>query len=130
MCVVMTPWALAAVLQDGGAGAIAEEHAGVAISPVRDRAQLLRADHEHRVVGVRGDELLRDLEGEKEAGARGGHVEAGGVRGADLGLHKTGRRREDHVRRGRGDEDQVDLFRGEFACSIAASAAREAMSLV
>ena len=101
----------AAMPQNGRAGAVAEKHAGVAIGPVGDRGQLLRADDEHGVVGVRGDELLRDFDAEKKAGARRRDVETGGIGRADLLLHETGGGREKHVRRGRGDEDQIDFFR-------------------
>ena len=96
--------------QDGRAGAVAEEDAGVAIRPIGDRGQLFRADHEHRVVGVRGDELLRDFDREKETGAGGGDVETGGFGRADLGLNETGGRGKDHVRRGRRDENQIDFI--------------------
>ena len=51
----------AAMAQNSGAGAVAEKHARVAIGPVGDRCQFLGADHEDGVVGVRGDELLRDF---------------------------------------------------------------------
>ncbi len=45
-----------AITQDGGAGAVAEEHAGIAILPVHDRAELVGADHEDGVVGMVRDE--------------------------------------------------------------------------
>src|SRR6187455_168393 len=60
------------MLQDGGAGAVAKKHTGIAIGPVRDRGQFFRADHEHGFVSVRGNELLSDLERKKKSGARGG----------------------------------------------------------
>src|SRR3954453_13457961 len=56
---------LVAMLQDRSARAVAEEGAGVAVGPVRNRSQLFRADHEHRFVGVGGDELLGDLDRKK-----------------------------------------------------------------
>ena len=86
--------AAVAMAQDGRARAVAEKHAGVALRPIGDRGQLLRADDEDGVVGVGGDELLRDFDREKETGAGRRDVEAGGFRRADLGLHETGGRRE------------------------------------
>ena len=44
--------AAVAMPQDGGAGAVAEEDAGVAIGPIGDRGQFFRADDENGVVGV------------------------------------------------------------------------------
>ena len=102
--------AAVAMPQDGRAGAVAEEHAGVAIRPIGDRGQLFRADDEDGVVGVRGDELLRDLDREKESGASGGDVEAGRVFRADLCLHEAGRGGKNHVGRGGGDEDEIDFL--------------------
>src|SRR5215213_10482205 len=61
--------ALAAVLQNCRARAIAEKDAGVTVGPVRNRGKFLGADHEHRLVGVGGDELLRNLQRKKETGA-------------------------------------------------------------
>ena len=112
MWVLMTPCAAAAVPQDGRARAVAEKHAGIAIGPIGDRAELLRADHEDGVVGVRHDELLRDLDREKESGAGRGDIETGGFARADLRLHETGGRRENHIGGGGRDQDEIDLFRG------------------
>ena len=92
--------------------------------------ELFRADDEDGVVGVRGDELLRDLERVKESGAGRGDVETRRVRRADLGLHEAG---------GAGNTMSgvtvATMMRSISsavmpACSIAASAAFAAMSLV
>src|SRR4029453_17385897 len=99
-----------AVTQNGGAGAVPEEDTGVALRPIGDRGQFLRADYEYSVVGVAGDELLRDFNREEESSAGGREVEAGRFGGADLRLNKAGGRRKHHVWRGRGNEDQIDFI--------------------
>ena len=101
----------AAMSQNGRAGAVAEKHAGVAIGPVRDRGQFFGADDQHGVVGVRGDELLGDFDSKQKTGAGGRDIETGGVLRADFLLHETRGRRKQHVRRGGGDEDEIDLLR-------------------
>ncbi len=45
-------------LEHDRAGAVAEEHAGVAVLPVDDGGELLRADDEDGLVNARGDELV------------------------------------------------------------------------
>ena len=49
----------------------------------------------------------RERKGEPRA--RGAQIEAPGTRRANLVLHETRRAREDHVRRGRADHDEVDV---------------------
>ena len=98
-----------AVLQHGGARAVAEEDAGVAILPVHDGGEFLRADHQHGVVRAGHDELLPDLECVNEPGAGRLDVERRRVVCAEFFLHKTGRCREGHVRRDGGEDDQIDI---------------------
>ena len=50
-----------AMAEHGRACSITEEDAGIPVLPVRDSSQFVRPDHEHRIIGVGGDELLRDL---------------------------------------------------------------------
>ena len=102
--------AAVAMPQDGGARAIAEKDTGIALRPIGDRGQFFRADYEHGVVGVAGDELLRDFDREEESSAGRRDVEAGRFCRADLRLNKAGGRGKHHVRRGRGDEDQIDFI--------------------
>ena len=102
-----------AVLQDGGAGAVAEEDAGVPVGPVDDAGKLVRADHKHCVVGAGGNVLTGCLDPEEEAGAGGRDVEADGVHRPDLGLHEAGGVREEHVRRAGRANDQVDGLHGD-----------------
>ena len=105
----------AAMLQDGRTGAVAKKHTGVAIGPIGDRGQLLRADHEHGVVSVRRDKLLADFQSENKTGAGGGDVETSGILGSNFFLHETRGRGKEHVRRGSGDENKVDVACGNFS---------------
>ena len=94
-----------AVSQNGGAGAVPEKHAGVAIAPIGNRSQLIRADHQDGIVSMRGDKLLRDLDPEEKSSASCGYIETSRIRCADLFLDETGRGRKKHVWRSRGDQD-------------------------
>ena len=67
-------------LHDRRAGAVAEEHAGGAIVPVDDRAQLLGADHEHRLRRATLDQPFGDRKPVQKSAARGGDVEAAAAR--------------------------------------------------
>ena len=75
--------------------------------------QLLRADHEHGVVGVAGDELLRDLDREKEAGAGRRDVEAGGSLAPILVWMKQAVAGKTMSGRGGRDQDEIDLVAGD-----------------
>ena len=102
------------MLENGRARAVSEKHARIAIGPIRDRAQLFRADDKHGLVSMRGDELLPDFDSEQETGARRRDIEAGGILRADLLLHETRRCWEQHVGRSSCDQDQVDVFGRDF----------------
>ena len=54
----------AAMLQNRSAGAVSEQHTGIAIGPVRDRAEFFRTDDQHGLVGMGRNELLADLDSE------------------------------------------------------------------
>ena len=102
-----------AVLQDRRARAVAEQHAGVAVLPIDDGGELLRADDQDGVVGAGHDELLGDFQAVDEARAGGLQVEGGGAVRADLSLHQAGGGGKGHVRRDGGHDDQVDLLGGD-----------------
>ena len=102
--------AAVAMAQNGRAGAVAEKDTGVALRPIGDRGQFFRADDEDGVVGVGGDELLRDFDREKESGAGRRDVETGRSFRADLCLNKAGGGGKHHVGRGGGDEDEIDFI--------------------
>ncbi len=103
-----------AVLDDGGTGTIAEEHACVAILPVDDARHFLGPDNENGVVGMGLDEVRGDVEGIDEAGAGGFDVKGGGPAGSEFLLNEAGRAREEHIGRDGGDDDELDLVRGDF----------------
>ena len=94
-----------AVLQHSRARTVTEEDAGVAILPVYNGGEFLRADHQHGVVGARHDELLPDLKPVNESGAGRLHVEGSRVVCAEFFLHEAGGRGERHVRRDGGQDD-------------------------
>ena len=100
-------------LEHGGTGTVAEEDARVAVFPIDDRGKFFGPDDEHGFVGARHDELLADLESVNETRTRGLEIERGGAGGPEFLLHETGRRRERHVGRDRGDDDEVDLVGGD-----------------
>src|SRR5690606_22466625 len=102
----------ATVLEDCRSGAIAKEHAGVAIRPINDRRKLLSANNQYGIVRVRRNELLGDLKRVEEAGTGRADVETGGVLRSNLRLNEARRGREEHVRRDRGYNDEIDLLSG------------------
>jgi hypothetical protein len=106
-----------------GSSTVAEEHAGVAVLPVDEAAELFRTDDEGggAVAGV--DEMAGDLQGIQEAGAGGGNVETDRIQGTELLLHKAGRGGEEHVRRDGGDDDELDLLRSD-PCGVHGAACR------
>ena len=79
------------------AGSVAKEHASIAILPISDGRQLVRADHQHGIVRSRGNELLRDFDSNKESSARSGNIQASRIPGTDLFLNETGGRRKNHI---------------------------------
>ena len=100
----------AAMLQNRRACAVAKKDAGISIGPIGNRRQFFRADHQHRVVRVGRDKLLRDLDSKKKTGASGRDIETGRVFRADFFLDETGGRGKKHVWRGSCDENEIDFF--------------------
>ena len=101
-------------LEEDRAGPVAEKDAGGAVGPVHDAGEFLGADDEGAAIRAGAHHVLGDLEGVDEAGAGGGDVEAGDVAAQpELGLQEAGRGREGDVRRHRGDDQQVDVGRGQ-----------------
>jgi hypothetical protein len=98
-------------LQDDGAGAVAEQHAGAAVLPVEDARERLGADHQRALEGAGLEQRVDGREPIDEAGAHRVQVERGALRDAEPGLHRHGTRRKRVVgRRGR-QHDQVDRVR-------------------
>ena len=104
--------ATAAMAQESRARAIAEEHAGVSVAPIDNARELLRADHQDGVVGMRRDELLRDLDRVKKSGAGCADIKAGRLIRTDFLLHEARGAWKEHVGRDGRDNDQVDFPRG------------------
>ena len=118
-------------LDHGGAGAIAEQHARVAIGPVGDAGQALAAHDERAAergaarspLGAfrgRGHHGLRDGQTVDEAGAGGVHVERDGVDQAQPAAQQRGARRDHHVRRRGGEDDKIDLLGIDAALVVVA----------
>ena len=104
---------IGAVLQNGRARAIAEQHAGVAVLPVNDGRKFFRADDQHSVVGAGHDKLLADFQAVNESGTGGFEIEGGGAVRADFLLHQAGGGGKRHVWRDGGDDDEVNLIGGD-----------------
>src|SRR5690606_13238671 len=83
---------------------------GGAVGPVGDGGELLRADDQRALVTVGLELAVGDFQRVEEAGAGGGDVETGRVRGnAELMLHDAGRGRQRQVGRAGGHDEQVDV---------------------
>jgi hypothetical protein len=93
-----------------GPGAVAEQHAGRAVVEVQDAREHLGSDHQRLARAAGLDHRVRDGERVHEAAANGLHVESGAAGDAQLVLQDAGRGGEDHVRRGGGDDDQIDIL--------------------
>ena len=115
----------------GGAGAVAEQHARVAVVPVDDAGQALAAHHERAsdgvaarsarsVRGAGGHHGLGDGQAVDEARARGVHVECGGVDKAQAAAQHGGAGGDHFVRRDGGVDDKVDVLGSDLALGIAA----------
>ncbi len=72
----------AGAYEDRGAGAVSKEDARVAVRPVDDAAELIRADDERGAAGAAIDEVAGDLHGIEEACAGGADVKGHGTRGS------------------------------------------------
>ena len=97
-------------MQNGGAGSIAKEDAGVAIGPVDDRAEFVGPDDEGFFGRAGGDELPRQLHAVEKTGAGGRDVEAGGFGSAEGLLYETRGGGEGHVGCDGGDNDEIEVF--------------------
>ena len=98
---------------DRGARTVAEEHCGAAILPIDDRAHLLGAHDERRLDGAGRNQSFRDGQPVQPPATGGRHVEGRGARRTKGRLHVDGGGRQQPVRRGRGDDDRVDLGGGD-----------------
>jgi len=97
-------------LEQRGSCGIAEQHAGVAILVIDDGAHDIGSDHQDLVVSARLDHLGPRGEGKDKGRTSRGQVKAPGPGSADLLLHQTGGRREEHVGSDGSHDDGVDVF--------------------
>ena len=122
---------LVAPFEHGRAGAVAEQHARVAIGPVRQAGQALGSHHEGAAHGVapggargfrraRGHQGLGHGQAVDEARAGGVHVEGDGVLEAQAAAQQARHRRHHRVRRDGGEHHEVDLARFEAPLGEAA----------
>ena len=93
-----------------GAGAITEQYTGGAVGEIEDAREHLGAEHQSLVRRTGLDHGIGDGECVDKAAANRLYIERSAAAGAQLVLQNTRRGREDHVRRGRGNDDEVDLF--------------------
>jgi acetolactate synthase-1/2/3 large subunit len=100
-----------AVGEDHGPRAIAEQNrAGRIVLVDEPRLDLAGREQDRpRLTGA--EKRLGDREAVEKAGARGGEVEGGALGRLEFALHLTRRRREPHVGRRGGDEDQIQIGR-------------------
>ena len=105
--------ALARGAQDGGAGSVAEEHAGVAVFIVDEGGEFFGPDDEGVLEGAGRDEALGDLHCVDEARAGGGDVEGDRPGGAEVLLDVAGGGGSEGVGGDGGDDDEVEFGGGE-----------------
>ena len=90
--------------------AVAEEHAGGAVRPVDEPADLLGRHHEHALGAAAGEVAVGDVQREDEARAGGRHVE-GRAGGSEELRDGAGLRRHEVVAARGGADDEVELVR-------------------
>ena len=102
------------LVQDGGTGGVAEQHAGRPVSPVRDRGELLRADDQRALVAIGQQLTVGDFHRIKKPRAGGRDIETGGVGGnTEAVLHEAGRGGQRRIARGGGDDQEIDVGGGD-----------------
>ena len=96
---------LGIAVQDAGAGAVAEEHAGAAVAPVDAAGKGLGADEKDLGSRILAEQGVRQMQAVQEAGAGGAEVEGHGRTGTDVAADDAGKRGAEMVRRTGGRED-------------------------
>ena len=104
---------LGIAVQDAGAGAVTEEHAGAAVAPVDAAGKGLGADEEDLGSRVLAEQGVRQMQAVQEAGAGGAEVEGHGRAGTDVAADDAGQRRCEMVGRTGGGQDMGQLGRVE-----------------
>jgi len=96
-------------LEYHGARSVTEQHAGASIGPVQDAGQRFRAHHQRAPRGSRSDELVSHAERIHKSGAHRLHIECRAAMHTEPVLEQAGGAREDRVRRGGADHDEIDI---------------------
>ena len=94
-----------------GTSAVAEQHTRRAIVEIQNAREHFGADDQRALGGAGPDQRIRNRQRIDEAAAHSLHVERGATCDAEFVLEDGGGRGENHVRRRRRDDDQVDLRR-------------------
>ena len=102
-------FAFCARLQQNAAGAVAKQDAGGTVGVVHDRTHRVCADDEHLFVCPALNKLRAYLQRIKKTRACRGQVESPRVGRTQLGLDKAGRRRKQHVRCDRSNDNAIDV---------------------
>ena len=97
--------------QQNRACAIAEDHARSAIRVIDDRRHHVGADHQHLLVRSGSNKLRSRLQRVNERRTRRREIETPNVLCAQLVLHQTSRRREEHVGSNRSHDYRVQFGR-------------------
>ena len=98
-------------LEHGRPRRVGEQHARPAVGEVGDARERLGADAEHAPVLAGLDELGADRQAVDRARARRQHVHRAGAPATEAVLDDVRGGREDHVRAGRADRDELDVLR-------------------
>ena len=112
-------------LEHDRARAVAEEDDGRAVVPVDDAGEHVAADDERSLGETGGEHPVRLYERVHEAGAAGREVIGGSLGRAELVGEDHGARGKGHVRRDRGDDEQVDVLADEARLRERCLAARQ-----
>ncbi len=105
------------------ASTIAEQNTGTAIAPVENARVHLCTRHQH-MFGLTGtDEQIGDRKCVDKTTADGLHVKSRTARNPELRLQNARRAGEDHVRRCRGNDNEIDV-RGRDSCRLQSSLRR------
>ena len=100
---------LLAGFEQDGTSAIAEQHTGGTVIKIENAGEDFGADDQRLARRAAADHGVGHGQGIDETRAHRLHVKGRTTGNAQLVLHDAGRGGEHHVRRGSGDDDQVDL---------------------
>lgn len=96
--------------QHHGTGAITKQYAGGAVIEIQQTGKHFSSDHQRLVGRASLDHGVSDREGIHKTAAHGLNIKRRAAIRTQLVLQDAGGRGEYHVRRGRGHNDQVNVF--------------------